>query len=137
MTLNLTALGKLYGVSCRVVGQWLWEIGLRTGDGRPSQRAFDDGYVSQARLPQGGYYWVWDGPKTIQALEQAGHEMPKKTTARINGPFTMIESAPDTYEIRSGDGTTAIWVMGENNAEFLTRLLNLAYENGRLQPRPE
>jgi hypothetical protein len=142
MYLNLRATGKLFGVSSHVAGRWAWEIGLRTDGGRPSQEAFDGGFVSRAPLPNGGYYWVWDAEKIIKAFQAAGHVLvaqeasvkpAPKAAPRINGPFSMVESAPDAFQIISGNGKVSIWVTGRNNADFVTKMLNLCYDRGMLR----
>jgi len=133
MYLNQTELGKLYGVSCKVVGDWLIEVNLRTLDRRPSRKAFEEGFVSQASLTNGGYYYKWDRDKTVKALEEAGHwARTPVSTGRIIGPFTARQSSENGYEVVSGDGTTSISIRGEWNADVVTRLLNLAYKHGKL-----
>lgn len=71
--LSQTELGKLYGVSRNTIGQWLVELGLRTADKKPSQRAFDRGFVDRRDSTQPGtYYWVWHAAKTCELLD-VGH----------------------------------------------------------------
>jgi hypothetical protein len=81
--LSLTELGHLFGVSSHVMGRWLKAIGLRTADNQPSDRAFQEGYVTQrpSRNP-GTFYWVWNLPKTIDALTKAGHGSSQTTNLR-------------------------------------------------------
>lgn len=130
MYVNQTQLGQLFGGTSHDVGRWLEEIGLRSG-GRPTQKAFVGGYVSSAGL-QYGYRWHRD--KTAAALEQAGHrQVPQKSSARIIGPFSAVESGPNTFQILGGDGTVSIWVIGRENADLVTKLLNLAYRHGKFQ----
>jgi hypothetical protein len=72
--LSLTELGHLYGVSSHIMGRWLKDMGLRTADNQPSDRAIRDGYVSKRPSTQpGSYFWVWHSKKTIEALTKAGH----------------------------------------------------------------
>jgi len=54
--LNQTELGKLFGVSSHVLGDWLVDIGLRTSDKKPSAGAFSEGFVEQADNGRGGYF---------------------------------------------------------------------------------
>ncbi len=127
MYVNQTQLGELFGGTSHDVGRWLDAIGLRSG-GRPTRKAFEGGYVSPA-----GYGYVWQQEKTVAALEEAGHKrVPQKTTTRITGPFSMVESGLDAYQILNGDGTVSVWVMGDRNANIVTQLLNLAYKYGKL-----
>lgn len=68
--LSLTELGKLYGVTSHNVGRWLKTLGLRTDDGKPSQRAFQDGYVTQRPSTQPGtIFYVWNTKKTTDLLD--------------------------------------------------------------------
>ena len=60
-------------VTSHNIGKMLKEVGLRTDDGKPSQRAFDDGFVSKE--PTGvndGYFYVWHVEKTLAVLREAG-----------------------------------------------------------------
>jgi len=132
MHLSQTEIGKLFGVSCKVIGDWLVEVGLRTLDRKPSRKAFEGGFVSQTALDSGGYFYKWEAEKTIKALEEGGHR--RKTpvsSGRIRGPFTSRKSSENGYEILGGDGTVSVWVIGEWNAGVVTRLLNLGYEHGK------
>ena len=52
--ITLTALGNIYGVNAQDVGRKLKGLGLRTDDGRPSQRALDEGFVQERLLEFGG-----------------------------------------------------------------------------------
>jgi hypothetical protein len=73
--MSLTELGKLYGVSSHKMGQWLVDIGLRDKNKKPSQSAFEGGYVQRRASTQPGtYFWVWHAAKTTQTLEKAGHQ---------------------------------------------------------------
>lgn len=72
---NLTDLGKLFGMTSHGIGKVLKKIGLRDSNGKPSSKAFHQGYCDQAPTNRGsGYYYVWHREKTIQALEEAGCE---------------------------------------------------------------
>jgi hypothetical protein len=132
MYLSQTEIGGLFGVTCKVIGDWLIEVGLRTEDRKPSRKAFEGGFVSQSALDSGGYYYKWDGEKTIKALEEGGRR--RKTpvsSGRIEGPFTARRSSENGYEILSGDGSVSVWIVGEWNANIVTRILNLAYQHGK------
>lgn len=71
--LSMTEIGKLLGVSGQQVGKWLKQVGLRTNGNKPSPRAFKEGYVEQRGSTQPGtYFWIWNGEKTLHALQNAG-----------------------------------------------------------------
>ena len=50
---TMTELGKLFDESSHTIGKWLTVIGLRTSEMKPSQRAFDEGFVKQAPTGRG------------------------------------------------------------------------------------
>ena len=82
---NLTHLGILFGVTSHQIGKWLKQIGLRTPEGKPSPRAFEDGFVDQRGSTQPGtYYWVWHGARTQKVLEEAGFKALVNTEAEPN-----------------------------------------------------
>ena len=137
MYLTQTELGKLFGVSCKVVGDWLIEVGLRTIDRKPTRTAFDGGFVSQAALDAGGYFYKWDDEKTIKALEKEDTGVKRRCPLEESGGhFLFRKSSENGYEVLSGDGTVSIWIVGESNVDFVVRLLNLAYEHGKVGGSP-
>ena len=70
--LSLTELGHLYGASRNKVGHWLVDLGLRTKERKPSQTAFDGGFVDLRNSTNPGtYFWVWDAKKTCELLDGA------------------------------------------------------------------
>lgn len=132
MQLNQSEIGKRFGATSHEIGRWLKEIGLRSQDGQPSREARAGGYVTLGPTYNGHASYRWDEEKTIRALEAAGHRpRPPVSTGRIVGPFTARQSSANGFEILSGDGTVAIWVIGRANAEAVSGLLNLAYQHGK------
>ncbi len=65
---NLTALGRLFGAGPRDVGLWLKEMNLREQDGRPSQKAIQEGFVKE-RMTEYGSQWLWNLEKTRDAID--------------------------------------------------------------------
>ncbi|QDT59494.1 hypothetical protein SV7mr_20010 [Stieleria bergensis] len=134
--LNLTQLGKLFDVTSHVSGKWLKELGLRSADGKPSARAFNEGFVVQADNGRGGYYYVWHRKKTIAELESAGHRQIDSTEAdevSLHGPFDLSNNGSNGYEIKNSDGATCVWLVGEEfQANRLVSLMNLAHKRGHL-----
>ena len=132
-----TQIGELFGVSSHQIGKWLVEIGLRTIKKYPSGLAFEGNFVSQAPSRNDGYNWVWHSAKTVAALEKAGHRrIPNPPLhlvepPKLVGPFGKRGNFANGYDIVNGDGSVAVVVTGERNAEFLARLLNLADEKAR------
>jgi len=74
--LSLTDLGKRFGVTSRVCGQWLADLGLRVVGGSPTDEAFAMGLVRKIPTNRGtgGYYYIWHSRKTMALLDKAGHE---------------------------------------------------------------
>jgi hypothetical protein len=140
----MTEIGQLFGVSSHVVGRWLVGIGLRTPEKFPSTKAFKGGYTNKAPNGRGsGWYYVWDRDKTVQALEEAGHRCSGdlederlSVPTRLVGPF-VVRCRPDHgFDVVGGDDIANIQVRGQENAELLLRLLNLAHHYGKFQPAP-
>jgi hypothetical protein len=71
--LSMKEIGALYGVSSHVVGRALKDAGLRTPEGKPSSRAFEEDAVTQRHSDDGDtYFWIWDVAKVTPILERAG-----------------------------------------------------------------
>ena len=71
---TMTEIGKLYGATPHKVGRELKELGYRTPDGRPSQKAFGEQMVQQrhdADRPE-FYIWAWNREKVCDLLETFG-----------------------------------------------------------------
>lgn len=61
---------KLGGMSSHVIGRKLKELGLRTGEGKPSRQAFEQQLVSQRFTDDGSHYlWAWS-ERTIHLLAE-------------------------------------------------------------------
>ena len=135
---TMTEIGKRFDATSHEIGRWLMEIGLRTKFKEPSQQAIDEGFCKRRAIegvpvPQ----ILWNTAKTIAALEQAGHKqvikppmMVMPVNNGVTGPFTLERSGVNGYVVRGGDGTTSIWIYGEEPAQQVIRLFNVAYEHG-------
>ena len=66
-------IGAAFGMTSHKVGKLLKEQGLRTADGRPSQKSFDSGLVAQKFDECGHYLWSWKVATITSLLEQAGY----------------------------------------------------------------
>ena len=145
--MSLTEIGKVYNESCKTIGKKLIAIGLRTADGNPSPKALDGGYCGlrpTGRGPIPHNFVVWHAEKTLAALEQAGYKrvrqeqqaaVPKAPPHRLVGPFTLRRSSENGYQIvDGGDGAVvSVWVYGLEAAQQVLKLLNLAYQYGKLR----
>ncbi len=69
----------------------------------------------------------WYRDRTIHALEAAGHlRVDQEKSNRLIGPFEARRSGINGFEIVSSDGTTGVWVIGEENANELVKLMTQA-----------
>ena len=139
--MTLTQIGQIFGTSSHEIGKWLTEIGLRYESNfgkKPSRRAFTEGYVVSVSSRGEGYLWAWHAQKTVAALQDAGHQVKIQpghellAPCFLNGPFECRPSPSIGFEIVNGDGSVAVNAVGEKNALFVTRLLNLADQSGFL-----
>lgn len=137
---TMTEIGKLFGESSHTIGNWLVDVGLRTAEKKPSRKAFAGGYVKQLPTPGNpeGYFWGWHRLKTVFALEMAGHvQLAHHPTGRLVGPFELLRSGSDGFEVTSSDGGTAVFVLGEANAKAILKLMNAAHNAGGFGGRKE
>jgi hypothetical protein len=68
--LSQTELGEIYGVTSHKIGKWLRGLGLRDENGKPTARAFQEGFVKQRPSTQPGtYFYVWHKAKTTEQLD--------------------------------------------------------------------
>jgi hypothetical protein len=133
-----TQIGSLFGTTSHQIGKWLIEIGLRTEGGKPSHKAFEGEYCDTAPSHGQGYHYVWVVEKTVAALERAGHQrvdpppLDLVEPPPLMGPFSERVCADGRVEILGSDGSMSLMVLGEQNAGFVLRLLNLAHSHGML-----
>jgi hypothetical protein len=70
---TMKELGEALGLTSHQVGKRLKAMGLRTRDGRPSQKAFANGYCAQRWTQDEQHYlWAWEADKTLKLLAQEG-----------------------------------------------------------------
>ena len=134
--LTQTELEQIFGVSSHEVGNWLVDVGLRTEKKRPSGIAHHDGFCCHDHTGSWGYRWVWHAEKTVNALIEAGHRPTSPPPGELleasilEGPFMCRVNETGMYEIVGDDGFPAVWVIGEQNAKTVTRLMTLSHEHG-------
>ena len=151
---TLTELGKNYfGVSSHEVGKTLKSAKLRTKDGKPTSTAIELGLVRKFEGPQPWIpLWKWHKEKVLPylkhhglevievpqpgldekqaaGLETVGHEQ-AESEPELDGPFSVEPSGDADFKINCGDGTTAIWVLGEDNARTVAAALNREFGFG-------
>lgn len=132
-----TQLGKLFGVSSHVIGDWLTQIGLRE-DGQPTKNAHGGRFCKQAIAGEKGTVWVWDSEKTVNALISAGHLMklnPPQTLvlpAILNGPFSVRTTDSSICVVSNADGSDCVRTNTKMTAEVLVKILNVAHQHGHI-----
>ena len=83
-----------------------------------------------------GYNWIWHSDRTTKTLADAGHQIivsPNSDlikTPRLVGPFEVRSNPRCGFEVVSGDGSVAVIDVGEQNADLVCQLLNLAHGRG-------
>ncbi len=72
-TMNLTAIGKHYGISGKKAGVLLHKVGLRHKDGTPTKLAIDGGFCKEvyAGEERNVWFFVWYASKTLALLEKS------------------------------------------------------------------
>lgn len=131
-----TQIGKLFGATSHVIGDWLKEIGLRDPDGKPTEEAHDGHFCKQAPSGPTGYHWAWDAEKTVAALREAGYQLvpnpPQALVAPaiLNGPFCVRKSAGSEFVIENGDRSASLWANNKMTADVVARILNAAHDKG-------
>jgi hypothetical protein len=71
--MNLTDIGKHYGVSRVMAGRFLYNVGLRHKDGTPTKMALDGGYCNEANAGKERkfLFWIWHASRTLMLIEAA------------------------------------------------------------------
>lgn len=70
---TMKEVGAEFGMTSHAVGKKLKELGLRTKEGKPSSRAYDEGFCEQKFTQDYSHYlWAWHLGKTLTVLEAAG-----------------------------------------------------------------
>jgi len=66
-------IGRELGLTSHQIGHKLKDLGLRTDLGRPSELAFDAGFVAQKWAADGEHYlWAWHRALTLKTLAAVG-----------------------------------------------------------------
>ena len=112
--ISLTELGQLYRVSSHAVGKWLKILNLRMQNGKPSPRAFYEGFVSQqpSRQPD-TFFYVWNRKMTTELLDRMEYPRVKtESEEAVQGEFTVRQQADsDGQEILNADGEIICWTL--------------------------
>ena len=81
---NQTTLGKQFGLSAPAMGKKLKELGLRSEDGHPTERALAEGYCTSTPLKDGTSFFMWDRRQVEELMRAHGYQQldPREVNAR-------------------------------------------------------
>jgi exosome complex RNA-binding protein Rrp4 len=81
---NQTTLGKQFGLSAVAIGKKLKELGLRSEDGKPTDRALSEEYCKSTPLKDGTPFFMWHKQKVAELMQASGHQKldPQEVKAR-------------------------------------------------------
>jgi hypothetical protein len=71
---NQTTLGKQFGLSAVAIGKKLKELGLRSEDGKPTDRALSEEYCKSTPLKDGTPFFMWHKQKVAELMQASGHQ---------------------------------------------------------------
>ena len=74
------------------------------------------------------------GALCVPAIAEQVPMEPAASDRLLVGPFSERPGGVVGREILNGNGAVFCWTLGEEAADFLVRLLNLADQQGRLPP---
>lgn len=86
---NQTTLGQHFGMSAIALGKKLHEIGLRTEQKEPTERAINDGFCRFTPMKDGKPFYLWNKTKVAALLRESGmsqlsqQEVEARETARM------------------------------------------------------
>ncbi|HBN78430.1 MAG TPA: hypothetical protein DD473_21995 [Planctomycetaceae bacterium] len=137
--MNITEVGRIFGISSHVLGNWLKENGFRRGYGNPSPEAYERKLVDTSYNTYGTYNVLWDAEKLSQILEEAGFEKvnppPDDLVEQVDleGPFSIEPTDDGPINLVDGNQNRLITVHGQSNSVVVAKILNLAHESGFLR----
>ena len=82
---RLTEIGKVFGVSSRVCGRWVADLGLRVVGGDPTPRAYELGLVKSAPIACG----AGDAPFLFGTRNASCNCWKKRATARCSRSISL------------------------------------------------
>lgn len=131
--LTLAELGRVFGVSEKMVGKWLTDMNLRTSKGKPSFTAHSEDWVTFVRSQSPNDKYVWRSKRTVAALVANGAKpvMPPPadlfTASDLDGPFKIRTNSDSHHEVVGANGEVEVWVAGDRNAQIVCQLLNVGH----------
>jgi hypothetical protein len=81
---NQTTLGKQFGLSAPAMGKKLKELGLRSEEGHPTERALSEGYCTSTPLKDGTPFFMWNRRQVEELMRAHGYQQlnPREVGAR-------------------------------------------------------
>jgi len=90
---NQTELGKHFGMSAVAIGRKLVELGLRTADKEPTEKAKTEDYCRFTPMKDGTPFYLWNKAKVAALLREAGMPQLSKQEAEAYETAKMLIAA--------------------------------------------
>ena len=135
--MDMNEIGRLFGVSGRVIGARLKKLRLRDR-WNPTSEAEAQQLIDCDYERHGTYTKLWHVERTVKILKDTGLELvsPLPThlvePPELGGPFSITDAGFDQWQLIGVDGEAAIVVTGESNARAVQRVINIAHRAGML-----
>lgn len=79
---NQTELGKYFGIGAVAIGKKLREVGLRSEDKEPTEKAKTEGYCTFTPMQDGTPFYLWNKEKVAEAFRSIGMSHLNETEAQ-------------------------------------------------------
>lgn len=89
---NQTKLGQHFGMSAVAIGKKLREIGLRTEQKEPTERAKTEGYCRFTPMKDGPPFYLWNKEKVAALLCESGMSQLSQSEVEARGTAQMLIS---------------------------------------------
>ncbi len=87
---NQTELGQHFGMSAVAIGKKLREVGLRTEQKEPSERAKTEGYCRFTPMKDGTPFYLWNKEKVAGLLRESGMSQLSESEVEARNTATML-----------------------------------------------
>lgn len=137
--MDMNELGRLFGVSGRVIGSHLSDLGLRDPWGKPNQQAVNQRLIDYDYERHGTYTKLWHVERIVKILEDDGLKLASPAPTDLVkppplvGPFAIQDASKGTWNLEGRNGEVVLTVIGEENARAVRNLMNLADKSGHFR----
>lgn len=88
--MNQTELGQHFGMSAVAIGKKLCEVGLRTEQKEPTERAKTEGYCRFTPMKDGTPFYLWNKEKVSTLLRERGMSQLSEIEVEARGTAQML-----------------------------------------------